>query len=396
MKPIGEYWDAAAPLLAGALIILLWLAVLHQFAGAMLPRLNEIGAHPPLPLDRPCDSPQCDFSAFWPAGVLARAHHTATLYDPQRFWDYRRAVLTSQAANTRWIYPPVGLLPSAAISFVPFESAFWVWTAVSLIAAAGLLRGAGLPWSVITVGLLSPAALWNTELGQFGTLMGAALVAGLLLANKAPVRAGSILALLLVKPQYGVLLPVAFAAGRQWRAMVACAIACVALVAATTALTGPDVWRAYITIGMPVAQRFLETPPSMDASHNFGLSVFWMLRSFGAGVGGSYAAQTICSLLALTAAMIWRRRNLPPLDVTTLVVMLTLLASPYGYTDDMVGFSVVLAARAQRRGWRLGLLDVLFWLWPFACPIITARTGSLLTPVVVALALARAWREAKP
>jgi hypothetical protein len=61
----------------------------------------------------------------------------------------------------------------------------------------------------------------------------------------------------------------------------------------------------------------------------------------------------------------------------------------------MVAWSAVLAARAQARGGRIGLLDALFWIWPEAVQIITMSTGVLFTPLVVALALGRELLEAR-
>jgi len=75
-------------------------------------------------------------------------------------------------------------------------------------------------------------------------------------------------------------------------------------------------------------------------------------------------------------------------------VFCSLLATPYGYTDDMVGYSVALAALAAGRGWRIDVLDALLFLWPALCPVVFMRTGVLLTPLVVAVAALRVfWRR---
>ncbi|WP_297442586.1 hypothetical protein [Acidocella sp.] len=75
-------------------------------------------------------------------------------------------------------------------------------------------------------------------------------------------------------------------------------------------------------------------------------------------------------------------------------MLLSLLATPYGDTYDMVAGSAMLALLAERRGWRIGLIDVAFWLWPVFCPTVSLLTGVLFTPLVVALAAWRVWREA--
>jgi hypothetical protein len=55
----------------------------------------------------------------------------------------------------------------------------------------------------------------------------------------------------------------------------------------------------------------------------------------------------------------------------------------------MVAWSVAVAALAQARGWRINLLDAMFWLWPALCPVVFMQTGVLLTPLVVLLAVLR-------
>jgi hypothetical protein len=391
---IKDFAALAWMALCAAVLALLWLAVWRQFYGVMVPRLGEWSALAPFPVDRPCDNPQCDFSAFWPAGLLARAHRVVDLYDPAKFLAYRQGLLTSGAVNMRWCYPPTSLLPAMAVSYLPFEPGFWVWGLVNFAGAIGLLRWAGLTRTLILAVLLSPAALWNAELGQLGLLMGAALVAGLTRLTEQPGRAGAVSGLLLLKPQYGLLLPVIALAARRWKFVLACGAACLALCGLTTLLCGVSVWHAYVSLGLPDAHLFLQLPPSQDGSQKFGVSVFWMLRSFGFGVSAAYGGQALASGLALLGAWaVWRRGDGRGASAMMITLGLTLLVTPYGYTDDMVAWSVALAALAQARGWRIGLVDVLGWLWPMLCPIIVGATGLLLTPLVVLLVLGReAWR----
>jgi hypothetical protein len=82
------------------------------------------------------------------------------------------------------------------------------------------------------------------------------------------------------------------------------------------------------------------------------------------------------------------------LDAVALTVFLSLLATPYGYVDDMVAYSIMLLALAERRGWKIAILDVLFIMWPALCSIVSQQTGVLLTPLIVLLAAARTWWRA--
>jgi hypothetical protein len=312
------------------------------------------------------------------------------VYQPDAFLAWRHQLLFAGAQRLDWFYPPPSLLPVLAISYLPFNIAYVVWTIGFIFGAALLLRWAGLSWPVILLGLVSPAALWTIEMGQFEILTGALLVAGLLMAGRSPMQAGGLLGLLMVKPQAALLVPVAMLASRNRRAIAAGVLVVGALLAATTLLFGFGVWRIFLAYG-PAASRFTLTGIMLGIER--GVSVFWMARSLGGGLALSYVLQGGAALVA--AVLTWQvwRRPVPVLDRMALTVFLSLLATPYGYTDDMVGWSVALAALAERRGWRIGLLDALFWLWPALCPIVTGATGILFTPVIVALAVLRTWSD---
>lgn len=97
---------------------------------------------------------------------------------------------------------------------------------------------------------------------------------------------------------------------------------------------------------------------------------------------------------AFLVGYVWRHKSIGKIDRLALTVLLSLLATPYGYMHDMVGYSIMLACLAEQRKWRIDMLDVLFWLWPTFCSIVTDDTGILFTPVVVVLAVVRTWHRA--
>jgi hypothetical protein len=392
MGRAAAYGRAAGGIAAGMVLGVIWLALLWNFCAVMAPRFAGLAG--PVLNTWPCDSPDCDFSIFWPAGVLARAGDFQTLYDPSLFAAWRAKFLFAQAQRLDWFYPPPALLPAAAISYLPFRAAFAAWTILQVIAAVLLLRWAKLPWGVVAAGLLSPAALWDMEMGQVEMLVGACVVAGLLMAKTAPRRAGALLAALMVKPQPGLLAPVALLARRGWRAIFAGVAVAAAVIGLETFCLGRAVWAAYLGGGLAVAGQTLDAAIPIGAER--GVSVFWMLRSCGAGVGLARAAQALAALAAvLFTWRLWRRAEIGGLDRMAGAVLLSLLVTPYGYVDDMVAYSIALAALAQARGWRVDLADVLFFLWPAVCPVVFARTGLLLTPLVVAAAAARTLLRAR-
>jgi hypothetical protein len=74
-----------------------------------------------------------------------------------------------------------------------------------------------------------------------------------------------------------------------------------------------------------------------------------------------------------------------------LTVFCGLLCTPYGFIEDMMAYEIAVTMLAERRKWRLDLLDVLFWLWPMLSPAIYIWKGWLLTPFVLVLAVGRVW-----
>lgn len=161
----------------------------------------------------------------------------------------------------------------------------------------------------------------------------------------------------------------------------------------TILIFGVSAWQAYWQLGRHAAGLIL-----FSSSKGYGLSsvsVFWMLRILGANIDVSLFFQFISFLVSVGLVWyIWQRPDVSKTDRLALTVFLSLMSTPYGYTHDMVGYSIVLACLAERRRWRIDLLDVLFWLWPSFCAVVTVDTGVLLTPVVVGLAIGRTWLRA--
>jgi hypothetical protein len=392
-KRAAEYCRVASPLLAYGLLGTISLALLWNFCTVMAPRVALIGASAAVNT-WPCHAPDCDFSMFWPAGILARAGDFTTLYQPALFAAWRLHFLYAGAQPVDWFYPPPALLPAAAISVLPFNMAFAAWTGLQIIIAFFLLRAAGLSRGVILLGLLSPAALWNMEMGNISIFCGACAVAGLLLADRAPLRAGVLISLLLCKPQSALLAPVALLASRNFRAILAGLVAGALIVGLETLSLGPSVWTHYAAAGFATAGRTLVAEPPIGAER--GVSVFWMLRGFGLGIGMSYAGQGIAAVMAAGITWwLWAGNALGNLDRMACTVFLCLLATPYGYVNDMVAYSMALAALARARGWRIDPLDTVLWLWPAICPLIWADYHMLLTPVASALAAARTYQRAR-
>lgn len=394
MRRLREYARLAGKMGTWGLLLVFWGLWFGVFVHFMLPRLRYLAGPGLIENDAPCGRPECDFSDFWRAGFTARMpleklQHLSLPMQPGALFPLPGGY------HEGFPYPPPILLPAALISHLPFEFAFFVWTAVWIALAVAALRWARLSWSVIVLALVSPAVLLNTMSGQLGTAGGALLVAGLLRAPERPLGAGCLLGLLVCKPQTGILVPAALLGMRSWRGMTGFAAVCTILVLLTFAVFGFPVWQEYLGHGRQGGISLLTAAFSPHTAEGIGVSIFWMLRSLGSGVQLASAVQLAVAVLVMGGiAWLWARVTMPVLDKAALSALLSLLATPYGYTYDMVASSIMLAALAERRGWRIGLREVAFWLWPAFCPTVSVASGVLFTPVVVALAAAGVWQGA--
>ncbi|MBU6449105.1 MAG: DUF2029 domain-containing protein [Rhodospirillales bacterium] len=341
----------------------------------------------------PCGKPQCDFSVFWPAGVLSVQKAFSVIYTPHLFVAAVKGLLLPGISYETFFYPPTALLIFWPLAHLPFEAAAFVWFLSSVVCAIALLRISRFEWPVILVGLLAPAALLNYQLNQFGVIMGAIFLAAIRLGERRGFLGGGLAGLFAIKPQLGLLLPFLWATQRNLPALVGFIFVLSGIVLFSFCLFGMPAWHAYLTLGRLQSLHILSAPFDPHGAQGWGVSIYWMVRSFGVSPAGANLFQLISALLVLAYLL---SRAWPPDRLGTVMVCLSLLVTPYANTPDMVAFSLMLAESARQRGWRIGLLDALLFLWPGICLVVSIATGHELTPLIVLAALLRAALPASP
>jgi hypothetical protein len=335
-----------------------------------------------------------DFTNLWVAGGLARAGRIDTIYYSGLF-EYWRQYLFGQAIITQdWIYPPFALLIGALVSVIPLFPAFVLWNIGSLAFAVILMRRARLSWFVILVGLLSPADILSLSSGQYGALVGAASVVALLGSRTNPIRSGLLVGLIAMKPQPAMLLPFVWLVQRRWKAILFALLIVLTMAVMVTICFGWWAWSLYFLKSLPHSRAIIEAPFG-QANQLGGVSVFWMMRSFGSSIAWAYAAQAASAAGAITLTYaVSHRVNGNTAPFVAFILFMSLLITPYGYGCDMVAFSIALTLlMKQRRGFSLFDPLVWFWLWPGFCPIISHLSGVLMTPLIIVSASWIAWRE---
>jgi hypothetical protein len=159
-----------------------------------------------------------DFISFWGAVQLTIAGSPTSAYDGAALHAVQREAVTFlKGGEMPFPYPPFFLLLVIPFGLLPFGAAMAAWSTATfipyLIAARRMFPRSGL------LAAAFPPVLVNASIGQNGFLTAAVLIGGTLLLATRPLAAGLLLGCLVLKPQLGLLLPIALLAARQWRAI---------------------------------------------------------------------------------------------------------------------------------------------------------------------------------
>ncbi len=235
--------------------------------------------------------------------------------------------------------------------------------------------------------LAYPAVLLNFLHGQNGFLIAALFAGGLLALDKRPLVAGVLLGIIALKPQYGILIPIALAAGGHLRTFAAAAATVLVQVVAATTLFGPEIWAAFAESARAAKSQVLE--PGAIGWEKIQ-SAFAFARTLGAPIGLAYVAQ---GLLALAVTIfvfgLWRSGSSPALKGAGLILG-AVLATPYVVDYDLVllapaaALLIVEALRDRFRPYEKSALA-----FAFLAPLLARPIGELiLVPLGLAAALA--------
>jgi Glycosyltransferase family 87 len=323
-----------------------------------------------------------DYLNLWAGGHLARAGRLGLVFDPAGYANWLWSVFGHRLDMHSWGYPPHLLFLAIPLSLLPLVPGFLVWVGATNALLWAVLRRGGLPVGYALASVFSPAGLENALLGQNAAFTTAGLAGGLLLSQRRPVVAGALLALLTVKPQFGLLVPVCLVAARDWRTIAATAAFSILYCGAGLAVFGWTVWRTYITITAPFMRGYIEAPFGL-AAHYIMVPPFITMRAAGAGVAAAYAVQAaataVCAGLSWWA---WVKARDDRRAAVALVLLLAPLATPYAHAYDLVSAAVGCAILAMLSDAQGGVspsdaaLLLPAWVWPgsalaigmFLCP----------------------------
>lgn len=350
-----------------------------------------------------------DFTTAWVAGVQALQGDVAALYDAADFLKIQTALLgTQQYFYPNWPYPPTFPLLLAPFALLPYLWSFVTWTCVTLLCCIVVVYLIVRRSPAIALVLASPFTAWNILPGQTAFLTASLLGASLLALERRPVLAGVFIGCLTYKPQFGILVPVALAATKEWRAVASAVATITLLVGASVAAFGASAWEAF---PRGLFQQFgvvLDADNLPDDVANWGYlqTIYGLIRYLHGGAILAWVGQAVVAVCAAFIVwQIWRSPTRYALKAALLSAA-ALLASPYAFAYDMAAIAVPVAflARDQMccgllRGEQtilLGLFGVpLALLVIFRDPPDGIPFGSLpgIGPAVLIILLSVIWRR---
>ena len=182
--------------------------------------------------------------------------------------------------------------------------------------------------------------LINVGHGQNGFLTAALLGGALVLLDRRPLIAGILFGLLVYKPQFGLMIPIALLAGAHWRSFAAAAATVVVLTLVTTFAFGPQVWHAFL-----VSTQFSRTVVLEQGNTGWQKiqSLFSWARMWGAPIPLAYALQGVLTVaLGIATVRLWRSAAAPALKAAALCLA-AILATPYTLDYDMMVLGPAIA-----------------------------------------------------
>jgi alpha-1,2-mannosyltransferase len=345
-----------------------------------------------------------DFAQVWVAGGEVLGGHPQEPYDVQTHLAAQRAFFGPASDVYGWHYPPYFLALAALLALVPYAAALALWQITTLpLYLSGIrsaLRRSGLSGrDILVAGLAFPAVFINLTHGQNGFLTAGLFAGALLCLEKRPWLAGMLFALLVYKPQFGLVIPVALIAGGYWRALLAGGLSFVALTAASVAAFGAQTWAAF-------QQSLSFTRQVVLEEGNIGWekiqSVFSAVRMLGGSVAEAYVLQGVLSASVIGAiAWLWHSRADTRVKYAALMSG-ALLTTPYCLDYDMVLTGPAMAflvAHALDKGFAPFERTLLAAIWtaPLLARLIAKLSYVPLGPMVMimlfALTILRARKQ---
>ena len=332
-----------------------------------------------------------DFTYFWIEGTQALRGNIAALYDPAKLTEIVAAVVGPDHADAKHFFypnspnPPILFLVFAPLSMLSYVPAVFIWEAVTLLGCIGVVYLIIRHPAAIALVLASPFSAYEIYWGQTGFLRASLLGAALLSLERRPVLAGVFIGGLTFKPQFGIMLPVALVAARQWSAFASAAVTAVVLAGVSIMAFGLGPWEAF-PHALHIQADLMRFPNIRGASPPIAAqTVYGLVRTFHGSAIPAWLAQGCATAgIALIVWLVWRSEARYALKAALLSAA-TLAATPYAWARDLSVIVIPIAFLAEDQ-MRCGFLRsepaIMAALFGMAFAHVVCEGGLPLGPVI--------------
>lgn len=334
-----------------------------------------------------------DFSSFYAAGRLALNGQSP--FDQAQLHHMQQSLFGEDTPYYSFSYPPVFLLILAPLAKLPYWDALAVWQILGLsLYAAAMLRlrrryGAMLSDTALylAAALAFTATFVNLTHGQNGFLSAGLVALALSYLGESEALAGLCFGLLAFKPQLGLLVPFALAAGGYWRGFSSAAACVLGVTVLSVIVFGTADWQGFLAATSFSQHAILD---QNAVGYHKMTSVFAALRLWGLPLGLCYLVQIAVALaVAASVAWIWRSADAGLRPKGAALCLGMLLVTPFAFDYDMMVLAPAIALLAfdgVDRGFRPYGRVRLAALW--AAPILTRNVADYIhVPLGVLLML---------
>jgi hypothetical protein len=301
-----------------------------------------------------------DWALYSSQTLLLRAGQTAVMYDLsqldamlQSFARYTTDPAEPLAAGPV-VYPPIFAWLNLPLTLPPPPVGFELWTLVNLLAlgwlafrTAQVLRG--VPWALVFLALLVTVPVaQGLIVGQPTILLACALgECYLALREGRDLRGGLWLSVLLLKPQYALLIGPILIWKRRWSAVGGAALGCAAIVLISVALVGPEALRGFPNSAAQYGSFGGGALIAPGLMVNWRALILWLRPSIGDTSG--LALALILGLLTIAPVLVvwrgrWHARSAEFPAQFSVTVLATILANYHSHVHGAVLLALPLAA----------------------------------------------------
>jgi len=328
-----------------------------------------------------------DFISFYAASKLALSGHPDLVYNVARHFSIEQGVFGGKLHGyTPFFYPPLFLLICLPLALVPYLPALAVWLMVTGFACwrtIASLLGDAANGSVIAM-LAFPGVLLTIGHGQNAFLSTALFGMGILWLDRRASLAGMFFGLLALKPQLGLMIPLALIATGRWRTFFVAGCTVAAFVIITCVSFGIETWQGFFAISR-LARAALEQDWIGAEKMQ---SAFAAVRLLHGSLALAYGVQAVVTLAACAVLIPVMRKRPGALAEGATLVTASLLASPFLLDYDLTLLAIPLAwiarAACQSR-WLPWEKSVVFcvYIMPLLSRIAATYIGVPIGPPVI-------------